>query len=74
MSAWLVLYLAGVAVGLWRVSGPVAAKIGLSLLWPLGPLAGVLVVLGLMLVSCVAFPPVGAGALIGAAVLWWLNT
>ena len=70
----LSIYLAGVVIGLWRVGGRLPTKAALSLLWPIGPLAGILVVAGLLLVSLIAFPRVGLAVAVGATVLWWLTT
>jgi len=70
----LPIYLAGVVIGLWRVGGRLPTKVALSLLWPIGPLAGILVVAGLLLVSLIAFPRVGLAVAAGAAWLWWLTT
>ena len=73
MSTLLTLYLAGVIAGLWRGQSGPGARLTLALLWPIGPLAGVVVVAGLLVVAAIAFPPVGLGMALGAAVLWWLN-
>lgn len=73
MSTLLTLYLAGVIVGLWRGQSRPAPRLALALLWPIGPLAGVVVVAGLLVVAAIAFPPVGLGVALGAAALWWLN-
>ena len=75
MHILLAIYLAGVAIGLWRVDGPPLTRLVLAVLWPLGPIAGVVVIAGLLLVSLVAFPRIGAavGAVCAAAaVAWWL--
>lgn len=74
MYVVLAIYLAGIVIGLWRVGGRLPTKVALSVLWPLGPLTGVLVVAGLLLVSLIAFPWVGLGVAAGAAGLWWLTT
>lgn len=70
--SWIwAVYLAGVAVGLWRVDGPPQVKLLLAVLWPIGPAVFVLVVVGLLLAAAVAFPWVGALA-VAAGVLAWL--
>ena len=66
-----VLYGLGVLVGLVRADAPPAARLGLALLWPLGPAAFVVTVGGLLLVAAVAFPLVGLAA-VAAAVLYRL--
>lgn len=62
------IYLAGVLVGLARIDGRWPARLGLALVWPLGPLAFVLTISLLLLASLVAFPLVGA-LVLGSIVL-----
>jgi hypothetical protein len=50
----LVIYAIGVVVGLWRTDGPPAARAVLALLWPIGPLAFLVTIVGLLLVGLVA--------------------
>ncbi len=70
--AWIWgVYLAGVAVGLWRVDGPPGVKILLAILWPIGPAVFVLVVTGLLLAATVAFPWFGA-LLAAIGLIAWL--
>jgi hypothetical protein len=66
------LYIVGVLIGLIATQGGVATRLGLALLWPLGPLAFIITVAGLLVVAAIAFPAVGvvAAAAIGAA--WWM--
>jgi hypothetical protein len=45
------VYAAGVVVGLWRTDAPPAARIAPSLLWPIGPLAGVVTITGLLVAA-----------------------
>ena len=54
MRPALTVYLAGVAIGLWRTDGPPAARAGLALLWPLGPLAFIVTISGLVVAAVVA--------------------
>ena len=69
---WLwAIYLAGVAVGLWRVDGPPRVKLLLAALWPIGPAVFVVVVSGLLLAAAIAVPWLGAVA-VAVAVLVWL--
>jgi hypothetical protein len=55
MNALLTIYLAGVAIGLWRTDGPWPTRLLLSLLWPIGPLAFVMVVAILVAATPIAF-------------------
>ena len=66
------VYLVGVVVGVLAVDGGPATRVGLALLWPLGPLAFIATVAGLLVVAGIAFPIFGvllAGAL---AFAWWV--
>jgi hypothetical protein len=68
----LVVYVAGVVVGLLATQGGPGTRLILALLWPLGPLAFVITVAGLVVVAAIAFPVFGiilAAALAGA---WWI--
>ncbi|MSO81970.1 MAG: hypothetical protein EXQ53_01550 [Acidobacteria bacterium] len=67
----LAVYVAGVAWGLLMIDGRPATRLGLALLWPLGPLAFVLTMTILLAASLIAFPAFGAGVLIAAGVAWW---
>jgi len=51
----LTAYLLGVMVGLWRTDGPPSTKLTLALLWPLGVLAFLITISGLILAAPVAF-------------------
>jgi hypothetical protein len=51
----LTIYLTGVLVGLWRTDGPPATKLTMALLWPIGPLAFVVTVSGLVVAAAIAF-------------------
>ena len=64
------VYVAGVAWGLLMIDARAAARVGLALLWPLGPLAFVVTITILLAASLIAYPVV-AGVLITAGVLWW---
>jgi hypothetical protein len=55
MNAVLLLYLAGVAIGLWRTDGPWSTRLVLATLWPIGPLAFVATVAILLAAAPVAF-------------------
>ena len=72
MNVWSAVYLAGVAIGLIATQGGIATRVALALLWPLGPLAFVLVSTGLLLLAAVVFPVFGV--ILAAAVtgIWWI--
>jgi hypothetical protein len=55
----------GVLVGVWRTDGPPATKLVLALLWPLGPLAFLVTISGLVVAAVIAF--VRPGRKTGAA-------
>ena len=65
------VYLVGVAIGALAVDGGPAARIGLALLWPLGPLAFIITIAGLLVVAAIAFPWFGVIAAAGIAAAWW---
>jgi len=44
MNTPLAIYLAGVAIGVWRTDAPLSTRLLLGVLWPIGPLAFVIVV------------------------------
>ena len=44
MNTVLAVYLAGVAIGLWRTDAPLPTRLLLAILWPIGPVAFVVVV------------------------------
>jgi hypothetical protein len=70
---WLAeIYILGVIVGLFATQGGGATRLVLALLWPLGPLAFIITVAGLLVVAAIAFPMFGVllAAALGAA--WWL--
>lgn len=66
------MYAAGVVWGLLMTDARPAARVGLALLWPLGPLAFVGTVALLLLASPVAMPAVGAAALLALTAAWWV--
>jgi hypothetical protein len=55
MNTVLALYLAGVAIGLWRTDAPLPTRLLLAVLWPIGPLTFVIVVAILLAASPLAF-------------------
>ena len=55
MNTVLAIYLAGVAIGLWRTDAPLPMRLLLAVLWPIGPLAFVVVVAILLASAPIAF-------------------
>jgi hypothetical protein len=55
MNNALAIYLAGVGIGLWRTDAPLGTRLLLALLWPIGPLAFVIVVAILLAAAPIAF-------------------
>jgi hypothetical protein len=55
MNTALVIYLAGVAIGLWRTDGSWPTRVVLAVLWPIGPLAFLIVVAILLAAAPIAF-------------------
>ena len=50
------IYLAGVLMGLVTIDAKPASRLGLALLWPLGPAAFVVTLAVLLAASLIAFP------------------
>ena len=61
----LAVYILGVAVGLFTIDARGIARLGLALLWPLGPIAFVVTISILLVASLIAFPMIGALVLAG---------
>lgn len=55
MNTVLGIYLAGVAIGLWRTDASWPTRLLLSVLWPIGPLAFVITVAILLAATPIAF-------------------
>jgi len=55
MNTALALYLAGVAIGLWRADAAWPTRVLLAVLWPIGPLAFVFTVAILLAAAPVGF-------------------
>lgn len=73
-STWIrIAYLIGVAIGVFSVDGRAATRIGLALAWPLGPLAFVVTIGGLILVAAIAFPVFGVVLAAAAATAAWIS-
>ena len=69
----LAVYLAGVAIGLVATQGGIGTRVALALLWPLGPLAFILVSAGLLVIAGVVFPVFGVMLAAAAALSLWLT-
>jgi hypothetical protein len=70
---WLAeIYILGVIVGVIATQGGVATRLVLALLWPLGPLAFIITVAGLLVVAAIAFPAFGVILAAGIGAAWWL--
>ena len=66
------IYVAGVVWGLLKIDARPIARIGLAILWPLGPLAFIVTVAILLTASLVAFPVFGIAVVIAFVLLvWW---
>jgi hypothetical protein len=70
----LVIYVAGVVIGLIVMRDPWPVRVGTALVWPVGPAAFVLVVSGLLVAAMILWPliMIPAAALLGA-VGWWMT-
>jgi hypothetical protein len=55
MNTVLAIYLIGVAIGLWRTDAPLPMRLLLAVLWPIGPLAFVIVIAILVAATPIAF-------------------
>jgi len=66
-----IVYLVGVLVGLLAIDGGLAARIGLALAWPLGPIAFLATVAGLLVVAAIAFPFFGVALAAAIVAAWW---
>jgi len=65
------IYVVGVLLGLIATQGGAATRLGLALLWPLGPLAFLITVTGLLVVAAIAFPMFGVMLAAAVAAGWW---
>jgi hypothetical protein len=73
-ETWIVLliYSAGVLIGLAATDERPVARAGLALLWPIGPAAFVVTLAVLAAASLIAFPIVGV--VVGGALVLWILT
>jgi len=72
VGVFFTVYVAGVALGLWRADAPPARRIGLAVLWPVALAACVVTLTTLSVAAVVLFPLVGVVAVGGVAGLWWM--
>jgi hypothetical protein len=72
MMAISVVYGLGCLVTWLRADAPPASRLALALLWPLGPLAGLVTLSALTVAAMIAFPIFGAIAVAATAGGWWL--
>jgi len=71
-SIALLVYGVGVLIGLVAIDGRPATRVGLALVWPIGPVAFVVTLAVLLAASLIAFPIFGA-IVMAAAVAWWVT-
>jgi hypothetical protein len=71
---WIValIYGVGVVIGLAATDARPAARLGLALLWPIGPAAFVVTLAVLAAASLIAFPIVGGLVLAGGVIFYLL--
>jgi hypothetical protein len=70
----ILIYAVGVVAGLVLTDAKPLARVALALAWPVGPLAFVVVVAGLLLAALYIFPVFGAVVAVGIAAGWWFLT
>ena len=73
MEAAALVYVAGVVCGAFVIDGGPIERLGLALLWPLGPGAFAVTVVVLLLASVIAFPVVMLPAILVLAVVGWIS-
>jgi hypothetical protein len=71
LSTLLLVYATGVLIGVAATDARPAPRVGLALLWPVGPAAFVVTLAVLAAASMIAFPIIGV-VVIGAALAWWV--
>jgi hypothetical protein len=70
---WMLgVYLVGVVVGLMATQGGPGTRLLLAVLWPLGPLAFLITITGLLVVAAIAFPVFGVILAAAFAAFWWV--
>jgi hypothetical protein len=71
LTVTAILYGLGIVLTLLWTDAPPLARIGLALVWPVGPLAGLVTILVLVATAAVAFPLFGVLVLGAALAVWW---
>lgn len=71
MRVALLIYAAGVVAGLLLTDARPLPRVILALTWPIGPLAFVAVVAGLLTAALYLFPVFGASVAAVALASWW---
>jgi uncharacterized membrane protein YdcZ (DUF606 family) len=71
LTAALIVYAAGVLVGLLRVDAAPLTRIVVAVLWPLGLVAGIVTGSLLVLATMVLFPRLGAATVLAGVLIWW---
>ena len=66
------VYAVGVALACLASDAPALARLGLALVWPLGPIAFVVTIAGLIAVAAIAFPAFGLVVAMCGAAAWFL--
>lgn len=74
LSVVLIVYIAGVVIGLLRVDATPVTRLVVSMLWPLGIVAGVVTISALGLAAMALFPILGAAVVVVALIGWWLGS
>lgn len=74
MRVALLIYAVGVIAGLILTDARPLARLVLALAWPIGPLAFVVVVGGLLVAALYLFPVFGAVVAAGVVAAWWVLT
>lgn len=69
---WLVMYVVGALVGLWRTDAAWPTRVAIALLWPIGPIAFVITFSILLAASVIAFPMFAIGAVAAGGLFWWV--
>ena len=72
MPVVLSIYVVGVIAGLILTDARPLARFVLALAWPIGPLAFVVVVGGLLVAALYLFPVFGAVVAAGVVAAWWV--
>lgn len=72
MIAIYVVYGLGCLLTLLRADARPASRLALAILWPLGPLAGLVTLSALTVAAMIAFPVFGAIVAAASVGGWWL--